>query len=83
MDEVTKMKNQAVLSDYPTGQSMLVNGNVSGFAKLDTPNLAQSIIDPVGFSQVNKVSSLLPKQPMGYSSINKPYASQFVSGGVN
>lgn len=53
------MKNQVVLNDYPTGQSMLVNGNSSGFAKLETANLTQSIIDPVGLSQVNKVSSLL------------------------
>lgn len=75
------MRNKAsnIVAEYPTGQSIIVNGNTIGTAKLDTQNLAESVIGPGHGTSIYAANpGLLVSQnpnnrPLGYSAINNQY----------
>ena len=68
-----KNKASAIVADYPTGQSIIVNNNnVNMGMKLDTNNLAESVIGPNavyagGFAGTN------PNSLAGQNPNNNPY----------
>lgn len=79
------MKNKVSFGDYPANQSITVNGNsTTGMVKLDTANLAQSVIAPGGYINNPLVSASIPNKTMGsmgFSTINNPFNSTYMAGG--
>lgn len=79
------MRNKAsnIVADYPTGQSIIVNGNNTSTAKLDTHNLAESVIGPGASIYAANPGLLVSQNPnnknLGYSSINNQYNNQYSS----
>lgn len=82
------MKNKAstIVGDYPTNQSIIVNGNAAGMVKLDTANLAESVIAPSGYINNPLVSASIPSKGLGSTglqSMNNQFNSPYIpAGGV-
>lgn len=75
-----KNKVSAYSSEFPVGQSIIVGGQ-TGNMRLETNNLAESVISPViyGMQQNPMVSANLPSNQMRNSMIN----GGFMVNGVN
>jgi hypothetical protein len=67
------------VNDYPTNQSIIVNGNPTGMMKLSTVNLASSVIASSGLNNQSIQSNPQNRSggSLGLSSINNQYTRTY------
>jgi hypothetical protein len=68
-----KQKASAIVGDYPTHQSIIVNGSPQGTTKLETANLAESVIGPSNYGNNLSITRNKGVGDFGYSTVSNQY----------